>query len=193
MFLVTGDGRDHMKAAESRCIAARTGLVIAERCARMKAPVLVVADAPSSRAIRTALADLDATVTDSVTRARALASTGAFLAVFATRAFAPHVSGAIELDLSASGDIAAVAKTALERAAAAQDADARNDEIGALAYDEYAELARYALNRRYLLALLGRHNGSVTHAAKGAHMKRESLHRLMRRYHVTADDFRERS
>jgi hypothetical protein len=27
---------------------------------------------------------------------------------------------------------------------------------------------------------------------RGANMKRESLHGLMRRYHVTADDFRER-
>ena len=159
----------------------------------MKAPVLVVADAPSSRAIRSALADLDVTVTDSVTRARALASTGAFLAVFATRVFAGQIAHAIELDSTATpAELAATARDALMRAAAAQDAEARNDEIGGLAYDEYVELARYAQIRRYLLALLGRHNGSVTDAAKGAHMKRESLHRLMRRYHVTAEDFRER-
>ena len=159
----------------------------------MKAPVLVVADAASSRALRAALAGLDVTVTDSVTRARALASTGAFLAVFATRAFAAQIPHAIELDPTAvAAELAATARDALLRAAAAQDTEARNDEIGALAYDEYVELARYALIRRYLLALLGRHNGSVTDAAKGANLKRESLHRLMRRYRVTAEDFRER-
>ena len=53
----------------------------------MKAPVLVVADAASARAIRTALAEFDVTVTDSVTRAHALASTGAFLCVFTARGF----------------------------------------------------------------------------------------------------------
>jgi DNA-binding NtrC family response regulator len=159
----------------------------------MKAPVLVVADAASARAIRSALPDVDVTVTDSVTRARALASTGAYLAMFATRAFVADVPGAIEIDSSlAPTELATTTQAALVRAAAAQDVDARNDEVGALTYDEYYKLARYALTRRYLLALLGRYNGSVTDAAKGASMKRESLHRLIRRYHVNADDFRER-
>lgn len=45
--------------------------------------------------------------------------------------------------------------------------------------------------RRYLLALLGRHSGSVTDAARGAKLKRESLHRLMRRYQVHADELRD--
>ena len=48
-----------------------------------------------------------------------------------------------------------------------------------------------AFTRRYLLAVLSRHGGRVTDAARGAHMKRESLHRLLRRHHVIADDFRE--
>jgi transcriptional regulator with GAF, ATPase, and Fis domain len=160
----------------------------------MKAPVLVVADAAGARAIRAALAgDLDVTVTDQVTRARALASTGAFVCVFATRAFIESVAGTVELDPTApAAEIASTAQAALASAAAARFEEARNDEVGAVPYDEYVELARYALIRRYLLALLAKHNGSVTDAAKGANMKRESLHRLMRRYHVTADDFRER-
>ena len=159
----------------------------------MKAPVLVVADAASARAIRSALTDLDVTVTDTVTRARALASTGAFLAVFATPALAGSVAGAVELDASGSpAEIASSAHATIARALKARDGEARNDDVGALSYDEYIELARYAITRRYLLALLRRHNGSVTEAARGANMKRESLHRLMRRYHVTADDFRER-
>ncbi len=157
----------------------------------MKAPVLVVADAASARAIRTALAEFDVTVTDSVTHARALASTGAFLCVFTARGFGVTVQGALELDVGGSAtDIANAARAAVASAAALQETQSRADDVGALAYDEYVELARYAVTRRYLLALLGRHNGSVTDAAKGANMKRESLHRLMRRYHVTADDFR---
>lgn len=157
----------------------------------MKAPVLVVADAASARAIRTAFADFDVTVTDSVTRARALASTGAFLCVFSARGLGASVPGALELDVGgASADIANAARAAVTNAAKSQEAQARADDVGALTYDEYVELARHSVTRRYLLALLGRHNGSVTDAAKGADMKRESLHRLMRRYHVTADDFR---
>jgi len=140
--------------------------------------------------MRTALAEFDVTVTESVTRARALASTGAFVCVFTARGGAP-VQGALELD--PGGAVAAIATSAREAVASAakqQETQARTDDAGALTYDEYIELARYAITRRYLLALLGRHNGSVTDAAKGANMKRESLHRLMRRYHVTADDFR---
>lgn len=157
----------------------------------MKAPVLVVADAASTRAIRTALADFDVTVTDSVTRARALASTGAFLCVFTARGGGESLQGALELDVGApAADIANAAHAAVTEAAKSQESHARTDDVGAIPYDEYVELARYAVTRRYLLALLGRHNGSVTDAAKGANMKRESLHRLMRRYHVTADDFR---
>jgi transcriptional regulator of acetoin/glycerol metabolism len=160
----------------------------------MKAPVLVVADAPGARAIRTALAgDHEVTVTDQVTHARALASTGAFLCVFATGALVESVPGAVELDPDVSQSaIASAAQTALENAAAARFAQARHDEVSAVPYDDYVELARYAMIRRYLLALLARHNGSVTDAAKDANMKRESLHRLMRRYHVIAEDFRER-
>ena len=159
----------------------------------MKVPVLVVADAANARAIRAALAAFDVTVTDSVTRARALASTGAFLCVFTARGFGASVEGALELDITAaSDDVAEAARSAVASAAKRQESQARADDAGALTYDEFVELARYAVTRRYLLALLGRHNGSVTDAAKGANMKRESLHRLMRRYHVTADDFRER-
>jgi transcriptional regulator of acetoin/glycerol metabolism len=158
----------------------------------VKAPVLVVADAAAGRSIRAALeADFDVTVTDSVTHARALRSTGAFLAVFATPASSNELE-VIELDASADPKaIAATARTAVANAMISQYAAARTDGVGGLHHDQYVELARYAMMRRYLLALLARHNGSVTDAARGASLKRESLHRLMRRYHVTADDFRD--
>jgi DNA-binding NtrC family response regulator len=157
----------------------------------MKAPVLVVADAAGGRAIRAALEDDFAlTVTDSVTRARALHATGAFLAVFATRAVTEL--DAVDLDPTCEPSaIVAKARAALANAMANQYAAARTDDVGTLHHDEYVELARYAMMRRYLLGLLARHNGSVTDAARGASLKRESLHRLMRRYHVDADNFRE--
>lgn len=160
----------------------------------MKATVLLVADAAGARAIREALVgDLDVTVTDSVTRARALISTGAFLCVFATRAMIEALPEAVELDPAApQAAIASAAQTALAIATSARFENARNDDVGMVPYDEYVGLARCASIRRYLFALLARHNGSVTDAAKEANMKRESLHRLMRRYHVTADDFRDR-
>lgn len=159
----------------------------------MRAPVLVVADAADGTAIRAALErDLEVTVTDDVTRARALFSTGGFLVVLATRAFETALEDALLIEPSVEAkQIATIVRSAIARASAAQYSAARVDEVGAVPYDEYVELARYAITRRYLLALLGRHNGSVTDAAKGANLKRESLHRLMRRYHVDAGDFRE--
>ncbi len=60
-----------------------------------------------------------------------------------------------------------------------------------LEYDEYIELVRFKATRRYLLALMDRHRGSVTDGARGAGMVRESLHRLLRRHDVEADRFRE--
>lgn len=157
----------------------------------MGVPVLVVADEPSGRAIRTALDTFDVTVVEDVVRARALVATGAFRVVFATFALAPAVHGAVVLDASTSAaNLASAVGAAVAQATLGELEQARTDAVGELAYEEYAELARYALTRRYLLALLGRHNGSVTDAARGASMKRESLHRLMRRFQVSADEFR---
>jgi transcriptional regulator with GAF, ATPase, and Fis domain len=158
----------------------------------VKAPVLVVADAATGRAIRPALEDdFDVTVTDSVTHAQALRSTGAFLVVFATREVSSELE-AVELDTSLDANaVSAIARAAVAKAMAAQYAAARADGVGSLPHDDYVGLARYAMMRRYLLALIARHNGSVTDAARGAKLKRESLHRLMRRYHVHADEFRD--
>lgn len=160
----------------------------------MRAPVLVVADEDGARTIEAAIGrELDVTVTDDAVRARALASTGAFLAVLVDSRVGDSIAGATAIDVgSAANSILEMTLAAVQAFVVKQSDDARLDEVGAVPYDEYIELARYAMTRRYVLALLGRHNGSVTDAARSANMKRESLHRLMRRYHVNASDFRPR-
>lgn len=158
----------------------------------MKPPVLVVAAGTDSRAIRAALGDDFApTITDDVERGRSLASTGGFLAVAAVAPL--KLDDAVAIDLAAEPTaIVTAVNAAITANAAIHRERARADEVGAMPYDEYVELARYAFTRRYLLALLSRHGGSVTDAARGASMQRESLHRLLRRHHVIADDFRDR-
>ena len=59
-----------------------------------------------------------------------------------------------------------------------------------LPYNEFMELMRTRETRRYLIALLTAHHGSVTHAARAAGIVRESLHRLLRRYDLDAEAFR---
>ncbi len=160
----------------------------------MREPVLVVADEDGARAIGTAIGrELDVTVTDDAVRARALASTGAFLAVLVDSRVKDPIAGATVVDVASdASSILETTRAAIQTFVLKQSEDALLDEVGAVPYDEYIELARYAMARRYVLALLGRHHGSVTDAARGANMKRESLHRLMRRYHVNASDFRPR-
>jgi two-component system response regulator AtoC len=59
-------------------------------------------------------------------------------------------------------------------------------------YREAVDLARDRVSRDYLVVLLKEFKGHVTHAAERAGMERESLHRLLKRYGVKADDFKER-
>lgn len=151
-----------------------------------KLPLLLLATPADGRAIIGSVRDEIAwTVTDDVERARALASTGGFVATFGVVPLARGLAPFIEVDPAAAATTIA---TAIERVTRGR----ADDDVGALHYDEYIELARYAMTRRYLIALLRRHRGSVTDAARGAKMKRESLHRLLRRHHLIADDFRER-
>ena len=153
-------------------------------------PVLLLASASAGRAIHAALGSKIAlTVTDEVARARALAATGGFVVVCATPPLDTTMREVLAIDPTSDP------KRIVEGVAGAIECSRseREDPIAALTYDEYIELARYGSTRRYLIALLGRYGGSVTDAARGASMKRESLHRLMRRHHLIADDFRDRS
>ena len=60
-----------------------------------------------------------------------------------------------------------------------------------LPYKEAVEAARDRLSRDYLVALMRELHGNVTRAAERAGMERESLHRLLRRYGLHSEDFKE--
>jgi len=61
-----------------------------------------------------------------------------------------------------------------------------------LTYREVIDLARDRATRDYLIELLRAARGNVTRAAQRAAVERESFHRLMRRFHLRADDFRDK-
>lgn len=203
--MVTGDGDDHAFAGRRRSNArsargVRTARTLQTSALAVKpraesrsapsaaAPVLLLADALAAGAIEAVLgAEFALTVTDDVERARALAATGGFVAILAAAPLAASFAEAVAIDPTRDA-------SAIAAAVAAEIRDRRVDHderVAALAYDEYIEHARYAMTRRYLMALLHRHRGSVTDAARSAGMVRESLHRLMRRHHVVAEDFRD--
>ena len=160
-----------------------------DRSETSRAPVLLLGDSEAARAIQTAVSEhVTLTITNEVERARALAATGGFLAILAVEPRTRVLRDAIVID--PNSDAVVIAQTVA--VAIRRSIQITHDhQISALGYDEYIELAHYATTRRYLVALLHRHRGSVTEAARGADMKRESLHRLMRRHHLIADDFRE--
>ncbi len=61
-----------------------------------------------------------------------------------------------------------------------------------LSYREVVDLARDRASREYLITLMRELGGNVTDAARRASMERESLHRLLKRYGVRSEDFKER-
>ncbi|MGC3996402.1 MAG: sigma-54 dependent transcriptional regulator [Anaeromyxobacter sp.] len=61
-----------------------------------------------------------------------------------------------------------------------------------LPFREALEAARDRVSRDYLMALMREFGGHVTRAAERAGMERESLHRLLKRYGVKTDDFKQR-
>ncbi len=64
--------------------------------------------------------------------------------------------------------------------------------LASMPYRDAIDLARDRASRDYLIALLKEFGGHVTHAAVRAGMERESLHRLLKRYGLRADDFKKR-
>jgi DNA-binding NtrC family response regulator len=100
-------------------------------------------------------------------------------------------------------DVGLVVARALERsrerahAAQAGELGARSGDAGEgprdlaeLSYREALVVARDRGSREYLSALLKAFGGNVSRAAAKAGVERESLHRLLRRHGIRAEDFR---
>ena len=62
--------------------------------------------------------------------------------------------------------------------------------VAALPYRDARERMSVTFQRQYLVEVLKRAGGNVTHAAEHAGIERESFHRLLRKCHVNADDIR---
>ena len=132
-------------------------------------------------------------------RAQVLAALGGFDAIVATPG---HLDlEGLERDVAArvvslspdvdGNDLARLVASAVSAGRATDRARAaRLPELAALPYDAYLELVRHGSTRQYLIALLSVHHGSVTGAAHAAGLARESLHRLLRRHGLEAQEFR---
>ncbi len=101
-------------------------------------------------------------------------------------------------------------ENAIERALAVTDGprielEALPSEVGAvlrprathgtethLSYREVVDLARDRASREYLITLMTELGGNVTEASRRAGMERETLHRLLKKYGVRSDDFKQR-
>lgn len=59
-----------------------------------------------------------------------------------------------------------------------------------LPYRDAVEMSRDRTSHEYLMAIMREFRGNVTRAAERAGMERESLHRLLKRYHIRSDDFK---
>jgi DNA-binding NtrC family response regulator len=77
-------------------------------------------------------------------------------------------------------------RVGVERSDAAAD-----DPLATLTYREAMAETRDRASREYLAALLKMFAGNVPRAAAHGGLKRESLHRLLRRYGIRPDDFRD--
>jgi len=63
--------------------------------------------------------------------------------------------------------------------------------LAQLTYHDAVELARDRASREYLITLMQQFGGSVTRAAERAGMERESLHRLLKRYGLRSNEFKD--
>jgi two-component system response regulator AtoC len=63
--------------------------------------------------------------------------------------------------------------------------------LSAMPYKDAVADARDRVSREYLVELMSEFGGNVTRAAERAGMERESLHRLLRKYALRSDDFKE--
>ncbi len=67
-----------------------------------------------------------------------------------------------------------------------------NKKMTNLTYREVVALAQDRASHEYLIALMREFGGNVIKAAESAGIERESLHRLLRRYGIRTDIFKDR-
>jgi DNA-binding NtrC family response regulator len=73
----------------------------------------------------------------------------------------------------------------------AQEGNLPAEVLAHMPYREAVETTRDRISRDYLVALMRDFTGNVTRAAERAGMERESLHRLLKRYGVRSDDYKQ--
>jgi transcriptional regulator of acetoin/glycerol metabolism len=160
----------------------------------MKPCVLVAGPPPVCRRFSEAVSGHFAVMTcfDRM-RAAVLVDTGRFQAIATAGEFLPESTDVVRIDVNAEPTrVLELVTAAVERRRAADRVEAAElVNLGTLKYDEYMEFVRFRATRDYLLGLMQRHRGSVTHASRSAGIVRESLHRLLRRHDVDADAFRD--
>ena len=77
-----------------------------------------------------------------------------------------------------------------EEVTRAGSSDLSTLDLASLPYREVLAVSRDQISKEYLIAVLRAVKGNVTQAADRAGIERESLHRLLKRYGLRADDFR---
>lgn len=160
----------------------------------MKPCVLIAGPPPVCRRFSEAISGRFAVVTSfDRMRAAVLVDTGRFQAIVAAGDLLPESADVVRIDVNTEPTRVLELVTAeVERRRAADLAGAAElAQLSTLKYDEYMEVVRFRATREYLLGLMQRHRGSVTHASRSAGIVRESLHRLLRRHDVDADSFRD--
>lgn len=131
-------------------------------------------------------------------RAKALVATGLFEVVVSSPEFLATADANLPpgppLVLAAEIQPERLAADVVEAAAEALRRDmsraAALVDLATLSYQDFVAFSRTRVTRQYLIALIELHGGNVTEAAAAANLERESLHRLLRRHRIRADDFR---
>ena len=59
-------------------------------------------------------------------------------------------------------------------------------------YKAAKEAVLQQFNERYIGSLLSKHGGNVTQSARSCGMERQALQQIMRRYGISADDYRDK-
>jgi transcriptional regulator with AAA-type ATPase domain len=158
----------------------------------MKSKVLVAAPAVLARRLEGQLDEVyDVEVASDPERAAALVDVGTYRAIVVLRGFVRHQVRFVLVD---GADDPALMNRVTAAVTSHREQEFAEGQLFAsyaqFTYDELMTRIRTRETRRYLIALLVQHHGSVTHAARAAGIVRESLHRLLRKHDLDAETFR---